>query len=73
MAKWYFIPDYVPTDGQSVWVRLYNGYANPFPAVYSTSAQTFTINSSDILPPAPPDIVPIVFPMWMVAKWKART
>ena len=71
MNPWYFIPDYVPVDTQTVWIRLYNGYSDVFQAVYSTAAQTFTLTSSDSLPPNPPNPVPIVYPVWMIAKWKA--
>ena len=60
MPKWNSIPVTIPADNETVYVRLYNGYADVFKAVYNSTAQTFTMDSTNI-----------IFPIWMVAKWKA--
>lgn len=62
MASWKFIPDIIPVDGQIVWTRLYNGYANPFVATFNATLQTFTFIDNGV-----------IYPIWMVAKWKAFT
>lgn len=62
MTNWKFLPEQAPTDGQTVWTRLYNSYANPFKAVYASTPQTFTFITSGI-----------VYPSWMVAAWKVVT
>lgn len=60
MPKWNFIPVSIPSDAQTVYVRLYNGYSDVFKAVYNSTAQTFTMDTTFI-----------VFPIWMIAKWKS--
>ena len=59
MTPWYTIPKNVPTNGQTVWIRIKFYYETPFQAVYDTSTQQFTsvLNL-------------IIFPAWTVARWQ---
>lgn len=59
MAKWFSIPESIPTDGATVWVRIKYFYTEPFQAVYSVSAQTFTSVTNSI-----------IFPAWTIARWQ---
>jgi hypothetical protein len=60
MAKWYFLPQTVPSDGEIVNVRLYNGYADVFQATWSGSDNTFVMSG-------------LHYPFWMIAKWSPLT
>ena len=57
MSNWKTLPVDVPTNGQTVWVRITYFYGAPFQAVYNSTNQTFTsvINS-------------IVFPAYTIAR-----
>lgn len=59
MSNWKTLPLHVPTNGQTVWIRVTFYYSAPFQAVYDSTNQTFTsvINS-------------IVFPAYIVARWE---
>jgi hypothetical protein len=59
MATWYTIPKNVPTNGQTVWVRVKYFYSQPFQAVYNTASQSFTSVTNSI-----------VFPAWTIARWQ---
>jgi hypothetical protein len=60
VATWKYLPESVPADGTTVWVRLYNGYVEPFQAVYNSTTQQFTFTATAI-----------IYPSWMIAKWRA--
>jgi len=59
MKKWYFIPKYLPTDGQTVWIRLNSNAYQVFQAIYNTTAETFTSVENSI-----------VYPVTYVWKWR---
>jgi hypothetical protein len=59
MATWLHLPDEIPTDAQTVWVRVEYYYSEPFLAIFSLSALTFTSVTNSI-----------VYPAWVVARWK---
>jgi len=58
MTKWYSFPTNIPTNGQTVWIRVTDYYSTPFQAVYNSTSQQFTsvVNS-------------IIFPAYIVARW----
>lgn len=57
---WYFLPQYVPADGQTVWCRRDQFSTVPFQAVWDLSAQTFTSVDNSI-----------EYPAWIITKWRA--
>jgi hypothetical protein len=61
MATWLHLPDEIPTDTQTVWIRVEYYYSEPFLAVFSLSALTFTSVDNTI-----------VYPAWVVARWKPQ-
>ena len=56
---WKSMPEYVPTNGQVVWVRRM-WYSAPSLATWTLAAQTFTYASG------------LVLPWWAVGKWRAQ-
>ncbi len=59
MNPWQTIGQSVPVNGSTVWIRIYNAYAEPYTAVYTSSTQTMTLT-----------MTAVNVPMYMVAKWK---
>jgi hypothetical protein len=59
MYKWQLLPEFVPANAQTVWIRCYGPFYTSFKAVYDSAAQTFT------------DIAHgIIYPAYTVYKWK---
>ena len=56
---WYAIPLNVPANEQTVWIRLLNGFADPFKATYNSSTQQFTDTTNNI-----------IIPCYMVGRWR---
>jgi hypothetical protein len=61
MSNWKSLPDYIPSNGQSVYIRLWNYFNKPISATYNSSLQTFTS-----------DINNIIFPAYTVYRWKTH-
>lgn len=57
---WQTLPGSVPTNGATVWVRLWNYNSTPFQAVWSLSLQMFTVSGGVLR-----------CPWYMVQKWRA--
>jgi hypothetical protein len=47
---WKEMPEYFPSNGQTVWVRLRYWYTKPFLATFSAANQTFTTSNGYVLP-----------------------
>lgn len=61
MSPWFHLPDQIPTDTQTVWVRVEYYYSEPFLAIFNLGTLTFTsIDNS------------IVYPVWVIARWKPQ-
>jgi methenyltetrahydromethanopterin cyclohydrolase len=59
MSTYFHLPDNIPTDGQTVWIRVEYYYSEPFLAIFTLSTMTFmSVDNS------------IVYPAWVVARWK---
>lgn len=59
MNPWKTLPNDVPVDGSTVFIRIEYYYSKPFLAVWDLTTQTFTdtVNS-------------INFPAYVVARWR---
>ena len=58
-SPWKYPPDNIPSDGQTVWLRLASYYVEPFKATYTSSTQQFQSVTNTI-----------IYPMWSVAAWR---
>ncbi len=61
MALWKTLPIDIPSDAQTVWVRVKYYYSKPFLAVFSASTNSFTSVTNSIL-----------YPGYVIARWKAQ-
>jgi hypothetical protein len=59
MSLYKNFPDFAPTDGQTVWIRIFMETGTVFKATYSVAAQTFTSVTNSI-----------VYPAYVVVRWK---
>jgi hypothetical protein len=59
MTTWFTLPEDLPTDSSTVWIRIKYYYGVPFKAVWSLTSQQFTSVDNSI-----------VYPAWTVARWK---
>lgn len=59
MSQWKTMPNDVPLDDQTVWVRLRDWQGPPFLAVYLKSSQSFRSITEEL-----------IFPWYIVARWK---
>jgi hypothetical protein len=58
-SNWKTLPNNLPIDGSTVWVRIEYYYGEPFKAIWNLSSKTFisVINSLE-------------YPFWTVSRWK---
>lgn len=61
MATWKYMPLEVPTDGETVWIRLEPWGGQPFLARWSSGDQYFTHNDSGL-----------IVPWYMVSRWRSQ-
>lgn len=59
-SPWQQPPNSMPAAGEIVWVRIWSNYGPPFQAKWDLGSQTFTDQTGSGL----------VFPWWIVARWK---
>lgn len=59
MATWLTLPENVPTDGQTVYVRIDYYSSKPFLAIFTLSTMTFISVDNTI-----------TYPAWVIARWK---
>lgn len=55
---WYILPNTIPNNAETVYIRIKYYYGQPFEAVYSVANQDFTSVTNSI-----------VYPAWAVARW----
>jgi hypothetical protein len=81
MKLWKPIPNFLPSDGEEVWVRTWNELAPPFKATFNQSTNSFHVTTAkqhqlpDPPPPPNPPVyanatVDIVFPTYCIYKWR---
>jgi hypothetical protein len=51
------MPQFIPTDGQQVWIRRW-WFSDPFKATWTLATQQFTSLSG------------LILPWWFVARWR---
>lgn len=61
MAAWKNFPDNIPTDAQTVYVRVKYYYGPVFLAVWDLSSQQFTSVTKSI-----------IYPAWCITRWKSK-
>jgi hypothetical protein len=61
MSAWKSLPENIPVDGSTVWVRVNYYYSDPFLAVFSLSALTFTSVDNTI-----------IYPVWVISRWRVQ-
>ena len=61
-SDWKILPLEVPTDAQVVWIRINYWFGQPVLAAWDETNQQFTIKVNDI-----------VYPAWVVGRWKPQT
>ena len=59
MNPWKTLPTHLPTDGQTVWVRINYWFGQAFLATWSVADQTFTDSVSGL-----------IYPAWSVMRWR---
>jgi len=58
---WKNLPEDIPADAETVWIRIKYYYSSPFLAVYSVANQEFTSEDNSI-----------VYPAWTISRWKSQ-
>ena len=59
MPTWQAFPAAVPSDGQTVWVRMRSWFGPPFLAVWTLDSKTFKSVENDL-----------EFPWYIANRWK---
>ncbi len=62
MLIWKTIPQVVPTDGETVWVRLNYWFGPPFLALWDKTSQTFTEQIHGTY----------IYPVWSISRWASQ-
>ncbi len=57
---WKKLPEEIPTDGETVVIRVQYTFSNPFQAVWDDTNKLFTSVDNGIL-----------YPAWTIARWKS--
>lgn len=60
MSQWYSLPDDLPDDEATVWIRRTYWFSNAFLATWDLETGTFTDNND------------LVIPWYEVARWKPQ-
>jgi len=61
MSTWFHFPNNIPTDGETVYVRIEYYYSEPFLAVFTLSTMIVTSVDNSI-----------VYPVWVIARWRPQ-
>lgn len=62
MSPWRSLPQHIPLDQSTVWVRIHPWFGAPFLAVWDLATRTFSPVSSPSLS----------YPFWVVARWRPQ-
>ncbi len=58
-TAWKPLPQYLPTDGATVWVTPANQYSGPYLATWHLTSQTFTDTTNNL-----------TAPWWTIVRWR---
>lgn len=61
-TDWKILPAQIPTDTEVVWIRINYWFGQPVLAQWSTANQEFTSVTNSI-----------VYPAWVVGRWKSQS
>jgi hypothetical protein len=60
MSQWYSLPDKLPVDASTVWVRRTYWFSTPFLATWDLETGTFTDDND------------LVIPWYEIARWREQ-